>query len=222
MEQSLNLLKKPLLRGHLHQAFFFFTLGASFMFLINTYHHKYINTLLVYLTSLNLLYFISALYHRPNWNEKKRMIMRRLDHSAIFILIAGTATPIIATKIPINLSSQLQIANWSIALLGIFVSLIWVKSPKIFNAIIYVLAGGFWFLFLKIFYQTMNQFEFLALILGGLFYIIGAIVYAFKIPNIMKNVFGYHELFHFFVIMGSLAHLALITYIFKTAPLPWG
>lgn len=214
MEQSLNILKKPLLRGHLHQAFFFFTLGASLMFLINVFHHQYIGTLLVYLTSLNLLYFISALYHRPNWSEKKRMMMRRLDHSAIFILIAGTATPIIATKIPTNMGTHLQVANWSIALLGIFVSLIWVKSPKIFNAVIYILAGGFWFLFLKIFYQTMNTFEFFALIIGGVFYIIGALIYAFKIPNLMKNIFEYHELFHLFVIFGSLAHLALIAYAF--------
>lgn len=205
---------KPLLRGHLHQAFFFFSLGASIMLYMHLYQHQYALKLFIYLLSLNSLYLISTLYHRPNWNEVKRMIMRRLDHSAIFFLIAGTATPIIALKLPDNINTDLQIANWTIALLGVAVSLIWVKAPKIFNFFIYILAGCFWLIFLRQFYLTMNAFELSTLILGGIFYIFGAVFYATKKPNFIKNVFGYHELFHLFVILGSIAHFSLITYIY--------
>lgn len=214
MEQSISPLKKPLLRGHLHQAFFFFALGASLILLKTHYAHKDLAVLLIYLITLNGLYLISTLYHRPNWNEKKRMLMRRLDHSAIFLLIAGTATPIIAIKLPEDIGDKLQIANWAIAIAGVIISLIWVKASKKINAIIYILAGGFWLIFLKNFYISMNAQQILALILGGFFYILGALIYAAKKPNLFQNIFGYHELFHLFVILGSLMHFWLINSIY--------
>ena len=124
---------------------------------------------MIYLASLNLLYLISTLYHRPNWDDKKRMLMRRLDHSAIFLLIAGTACPIITIKLTSDLSKNLQLANWVIALIGIFISLIWVKASKKINASIYLIAGFFWVIFLKHFYLSMNMLEFTLLLAGGFF-----------------------------------------------------
>lgn len=215
MNDNTYSLQKPRLRGHLHQSFFFFFLGATLILLIAFFEHQNYNSLMIYLASLNLLYLISTLYHRPNWDDKKRMLMRRLDHSAIFLLISGTACPIITIKLTSELSKNLQLANWVIALIGIFISLIWVKASKKINASIYLIAGFFWVIFLKHFYLSMNMLEFTLLLAGGFFYINGAIVYAFKKPNFIKNIFGYHEFFHLLVILGSLSHLLLIIRIFK-------
>lgn len=201
---------KPLLRGHFHQSFFFFIFGASTIIVSNYYNHLYFLELITYLISLNSLFLISALYHRPNWSQKKRMWMRRLDHSAIFILIAGTGTPILRLRTPGEMSNLLLSANWTIAFLGILFSLVWITAPKIINATVYLGAGGFWFIFLKTFYNTMDPIEFFLLLGGGFVYILGAIIYASKKPNLFKSVFGYHELFHILVIVGSILHLILV------------
>lgn len=201
---------KPLLRGHFHQAFFFVIFGASTIIISKHYLGPYFFELLIYLLSLNALFLISALYHRPNWSPKKRMWMRRLDHSAIFILIAGTGTPILRLRTPDEMSNLLLSANWTIAFFGILFSLVWITAPKIINAAVYLGAGGFWFIFLKTFYNTMDPIEFFLLLGGGFVYILGAIIYASKKPNLFKSVFGYHELFHVLVIVGSILHLILV------------
>lgn len=209
-------LQKPLLRGHFHQAFFFFTLGASSIIISKYFHHHAFLELFIYLLSLNALFLISALYHRPNWSEKKRMWMRRLDHCAIFILIAGTGTPVLALRMPNNILKFMQTSNWIIAIIGILFSLIWVKAPKKLNALVYLGAGSFWFIFLKTFFATMSNVEFSLLLSGGIIYILGAGVYALKKPNLFKNIFGYHELFHVLVIIGSILHLILVLQLYES------
>ncbi len=165
----------------------------------------------VYAASLCLLLGVSALYHRVTWSTPAaRQRMRRLDHSAIFVLIAGTYTPLAFTLDPQSTFRMLAVA-WTGAALGVLKALFWVHGPKWIVAVLAVSVG-----WLAIFYaapllHTIGLASVLWMGLGGVLYSLGALVYAVKRPDPWPMVFGYHEVFHALVIAAAVCHFIAVS-----------
>ncbi|HEX9048963.1 MAG TPA: hemolysin III family protein [Anaeromyxobacter sp.] len=163
----------------------------------------------VYGASLFALFFVSALYHRPNWAPRARAWMRRLDHSAIFLLIAGTYTPI-CLLLPSATGLPLLAIVWGGAALGIVQSILWVHAPKALVAAIYVALGWALLPVLPTVRSVLGPPALVLLFAGGAAYTLGAIVYATRRPDPFPRVFGYHEVFHALVIAAAACHFAVV------------
>ncbi len=164
----------------------------------------------VYSLSVIALFGISALYHRPQWSTVARMWMRRLDHSAIFIMIAGTGTPLCLLAMPEPFGRNLLIILWAAAAVGITQSLFWVKAPKIVSAMLYIIMGWLALPYLPQMSAALGSTSVDLIIAGGIIYSIGALIYAFKRPDPLPHIFGYHEIFHLLVIVAAAVHFVVI------------
>lgn len=201
---------KPLLRGHFHQAAFFVALGAGCV-LVATAHGKAARMVsLIYSLSLVGMFACSSLYHRINWSSNARMWWRRLDHSAIFLLIAGTGTPICVVGIRGEAGDRLLWVFWAMALAGIFKELFWVKAPKWISAIFYVIMGWAGVPFLSEMSIALGPTNMALMVAGGVVYTVGAVIYAVKRPDPWPRIFGYHEIFHLLVVIASLLHFIVV------------
>lgn len=200
---------KPLLRGHFHQAAFFFSLGLCSVLWAQSYGTIQF-PIFIYSLSLCVLFGVSALYHRPNWSPNKRLWMRRLDHACIFLLIAGTATPICFFSLSSELASKVLRIVWLACFLGILKSFFWVKAPKWVTASFCVGVSLLTVPYLPEFYSALGLTKISLLLLGGFFYLLGAIVYAFQYPNPSPKYLGYHEIFHLLVIVAAIFQFAVI------------
>lgn len=163
----------------------------------------------VYGLSLVLLFLVSAVYHRPTWQPKARLVMRRLDHAAIFVLIAGTYTPMCLLLPPGTGRTILAIA-WGGAALGVIQSVFWVTAPKPLTAVLYVALGWVVFPVMPTFAATVGWGGVALLATGGVLYTLGAVVYAARRPDPFPRVFGYHEVFHALVIAAAVCHFAVV------------
>lgn len=201
---------KPTMRGYLHQEAFFCTLGASVLLLAKSSNTMSFVCSLVYSLGLLLLFGISAIYHRPHWEPQARALLKRLDHSAIFTLIAGTFTPVCVFALSEKSGHQLLIVVWSAAVAGILQSVFWVKAPKYVTALFYVIMGWLALPYLSELQTSLGSSQLALLITGGVFYTVGAVFYAFKKPNLFPGVFGYHELFHLFTVIAAIFHFIVV------------
>jgi hemolysin III len=202
--------KKPTMRGVLHQAAFYSSIGAGLM-LISIAH----NTLSqvsasVYVASLVCLFGVSALYHRPTWGHKTRLLMRKLDHSSIYFLIAGSATPIFLLGLPAVSAHRLVLTVWVVALFGALKSFFWPFAPRFLSVFIYIAAGFVAIPYLSQLKLALGAFGVELLMAGALIYVLGALVYAFRRPNPYPQTFGYHEVFHAMVVIASAFHFKVI------------
>lgn len=210
MHTPQKILKKPLLRGHSHQAAFFIALGSCLMLITKTNGSRALVAAIIYSLSLINLFGTSALYHRPQWSQSVRKWFRRFDHAAIFLLIGGSATPFFLLALPPEEGRRMLIVCWSAAILGVIQSLFWVQAPKWFTALLCVTVG--WILIpclpeLKLAIGPEGILLFLA---GGVIYTVGALTYALKRPNPLPEIFGYHEIFHLLVIIAAICHFIVI------------
>ena len=208
-------LEKPRMRGLSHQAAFFFSFGAGLMLLAKTTNFLQFISILIYSLSLVFLFGVSSLYHLPNWAPAYRSWMKRLDHCAIYILIAGTGTPISLLALSEVSGMKLFNLTWSVAAFGVFQSLFWIKAPKWVSAVLYLMAGWMVIPFWGELKMVLSSKQILLIILGGVAYSLGAIAYAAKKPNPFPKVFGYHEVFHLLVIVGATLHFFAIYYLIK-------
>lgn len=162
--------------------------------------------------SLIALYTASTVYHFFKGNEKIKIILRKLDHSMIYILIVGTYTPIVMSCMEAPHSYYFLGVLWTVAILGIIIKVLWLNAPRAIATAIYLILG--WAIVFDFQSFTGISKECLMLIAGGgIAYSIGAFVYIFKKPN-LTEAFGFHELFHIFVMLGSLLHyLAIVMFI---------
>ena len=165
-------------------------------------------SLTIFIGSMIALYAASTTYHTLNLSEKWNQRLRKLDHMMIFILIAGTYTPICILALPQPLGIRLLMLVWSIALFGIVVKMFWINCPKWFSSVIYIGMG--WTCVLA-FTQLLNSLPtaaFAWLLAGGIIYTLGGIIYALKLPifDAKHKYFGTHEIFHLFVMGGSVCH----------------
>jgi len=163
-------------------------------------------TFSVFCAGLILLYTTSTLYHWLPFDETGIRRLRRLDHMMIFILIAATYTPICLIPLRGGWGWSLFGSVWALAILGIFMKMFWLNAPRWFSTVVYILTGwivivGAWPLI-----RALHIGGFLWILAGGLFYTAGAVIYALKRPNPWPRIFGFHEIFHIFVMLGSLSH----------------
>jgi hemolysin III len=202
---------KPRLRGVSHEWAFFISLvaGAGLIVAAPSGHARV--AMAIYAFSLSGLLGTSALYHRVNWRRPEiRRWMRRLDHSMIFLLIAGTVTPFALLVMSGPLADALLIAVWAGALAGIVVELIWVEAPKWVSTTVYLAVGWIGLLGFPAIVVGAGIGAGALIAVGGVLYTAGAIVYARQRPDPNPAVFGYHEIFHALVIAAAAAHFAAI------------
>ena len=161
--------------------------------------------------SLLLLYGASTIYHTLKLSAEKTALLRRIDHMMIFVLIAGTYTPVCLVPLAGKWGTILLSAIWGIAVAGVFMKIFWMGVPRWLSTMIYVVMG--WLSITAFFplLRTVGWGGFGMLLGGGIAYTVGALIYALKKPNlaILKS-FGFHEIFHVFVMIGSAFHIAFM------------
>jgi hemolysin III len=198
------------LRGVIHEAGFYAALGAGFVLVSLARTPRAALALGVFAVSLATLLGISALYHRPTWQPAQRRLMRKLDHCGIFILIAGTYTPMCLLVLPPATGQPLLLAVWLGAAAGILQSLFWIDAPKPVAVVIAVVLGWFALSSMPAIWLALGATGTTLMLAGGLFYTLGATAYGLKRPNPLPGVFGYHEIFHALVMAAAIAHYAMI------------
>ncbi|HEV7238161.1 MAG TPA: hemolysin III family protein [Thermoanaerobaculia bacterium] len=207
--------EKPLLRGKLHHIAAWGALGAGAVLVAMASSPRAAVAAAVYSLSLVALFAVSAIYHRVQWTEdRKRAWMRRADHASIFILIAGTYTPVSLLGLGGDDGRRLLIMIWSGAAAGVLLSLFWVKAPKALIALIAVAVGWMIVPYFGQVREFLGAYVWLILA-GGIVYTVGAVVYALKRPDPWPRVFGYHEVFHALTLIGALLHFAAIVKIVR-------
>jgi hemolysin III len=203
---------KPRLRGVSHRWAFFASLlaGGALAFLAPS--RRAVAAAAIYALSLSALFGVSALYHEVTWSVPVRRWMRRLDHSMIFLLIAGTYTPFGLLVLSGTLAGVVLAVVWSGALLGMALNLVWVDAPKWFSAIVYVALGWVAVMAFPQLVALLGATATGLLVLGGVLYSAGAAVYALRRPDPAPAVFGYHEVFHALVIAAAITHYVVVAF----------
>lgn len=200
---------KPLARGYIHLVVFFTIFGPCTLLIMYSNGARAVWASLIYSASLIMQYGVSAFYHTYTWSRKKYLLLRRMDHAAIFVLIAGTATPVCLLKLKNPAGLQLLSILWLIAIIGMCMTTLWTNVPKWTRAILYVFMGWIAIFYFSEIKSSLSIININLLVLGGITYTIGALVYAFKWPDPFPTILGYHEIFHVFVVLGSGLHFVL-------------
>ena len=172
-------------------------------------------SLAIFIVSMILLYAASTIYHTFNISEKMNKILRKADHMMIFILIAGSYTPICVIPLKDTVGYPLLALVWTVAIIGMLIKAFWITCPKWFSSIIYISMGWLCVLAMVPLVQALPAAAFVWLVAGGVIYTVGGIIYALKLPlfNSRHQFFGSHEIFHLFVMAGSLCHYVVMFYI---------
>lgn len=196
---------KPTWRGWIHAGTTPITIVAGIV-LVAAAHGTAakLSTAVFALTSL-LLFGISALYHRFNWSPRARILLKRMDHANIFLLIAGSYTPIATLALPPEKGSLLLTLVWSGAVIGIGFRVFWIHAPRWLYVLLYIALGWAAVMYLVDIFQA-NSVTMTLIIVGGLLYTGGAVVYAMKKPNPVPGHFGFHEIFHVCTVLAFLCH----------------
>jgi hemolysin III len=203
---------KPKLRGVSHEYAFFVSVGCGVGLILAASDGRARVAAAIYAVAVSALLGTSALYHRVTWRPAVRRWMKRLDHSMIFVLIAGTYTPVALLALHGTLSRVILIVVWAGALGGVVFKLLWIDAPKWLFAGVYVALGSVTGAIIGELPATIGWLGAAGLALGGLLYVLGAIVYASGRPDPVPKVFGYHEVFHALVIAAAGLHYAVIAF----------
>lgn len=172
----------------------------------------HIISLMVFIISMVCLYGASTLYHSLKLSERGTKIFRKIDHMMIFVLIAGTYTPICLIVLDKSVGIPLLVLVWSIAVVGIFIKALWINCPKWFSSVLYIAMGWVCVLAFTQIINSLSREGFLWLLAGGIIYTIGGVIYALKLQpfNARHKYFGSHEIFHLFVMAGSICHFIVM------------
>lgn len=172
----------------------------------------HIIALAIFIVSMVLLYAASTTYHTLDISPKINRILRKIDHMMIFILIAGTYTPVCMVVLGDQTGWGLLALVWTIAIAGILIKAFWINCPKWFSSVLYIAMGWVCILAFTKIVQALPPAAFGWLLAGGIIYTVGGIIYALKLPifNNKHKYFGSHEIFHLFVMGGSLCHYILM------------
>ena len=202
--------QRPLLRGVFHlYATVAAVAGAALLLLVSGSARAYVGGS-IFAASLVLLYGTSAAYHRITWTPVMRGLMKRLDYSMIFVLIAGTYTPFCLVVLNTAWGITMLSVIWGVAGGGVLIRVAWPTAPKWLAVSLYVIVG--WLALIPA-WELAAWFTpppLVLLVLGGALYTLGGIVYAIRKPDPWPRVLGYHEVFHLLVILGSTLHYSLV------------
>jgi hemolysin III len=200
---------RPLLRGVLHLAVAVASPALLvWLILIAGSPRGYVGAA-VFGTTLILLYGTSASYHVIPWGDTPRAIIKRIDHSMVFILIAGTYTPF-CLALDLSWGIPMLVAVWTLAAVGVMVKALWFSAPRWFGVALYLVVGWIAVVAAAELTDRFGVMPLALLILGGLLYSAGSVVYALRRPDPFPRVFGFHELFHTLVVAGTAVHFGLI------------
>ncbi len=203
--------ERPALRGTLHLFAAFAAIGGTvWLLLIADSPTGYVGAA-IFGTSLMLLYGTSATYHQIPWPAAWRHIPKRIDHAAIFLLIAGTYTPL-CLNVSLAWGIPLLSVVWTLAIAGVLMSLVLPHAPRWLNFALYAGLGWVGIVGVSEVFAAYATSPIALLIAGGVTYMIGGTIYALKRPDPWPRVFGFHEVFHTFVVAGSLLHFAAIAF----------
>lgn len=177
--------------------------------------HENFLAMAIFMGSMILLYGASATYHSVDLTGKSLRIFRKLDHMMIFVLIAGSYTPVCLIVLGGKLGYTLLALVWGIAAVGMIVKACWITCPKWFSSVIYIAMGWVCVLVFGPLLKTLSAPAFLWLLAGGIIYTVGGVIYALKLQifNAKHKFFGSHEVFHLFVMGGSVCHF-IFMYLF--------
>lgn len=168
----------------------------------------------IFMCSMILLYGASATYHSLDVSERILKVFRKLDHMMIFVLIAGSYTPVCLIVLGGQMGYTLLALVWGIAIGGMLIKALWITCPKWFSSVIYIAMGWVCLGVFGTLYDVLPHAAFLWLLAGGIIYTIGGVIYALKLPifNNRHKTFGSHEIFHLFVMAGSICHFIFMYY----------
>jgi hemolysin III len=206
---------KPTWRGRLHQwaAIYAFGAGTALVALAPTARARVAGT--IYALSVALLFTVSATYHRIEWRPAVRAWWRRADHASIFVLIGGTYTPIALLGVGGPTGTHLLVAVWIGVAIGALLTLFVPRTPKWLRALVALVVGWTAVPYLGDVYRALSATQMTLIVLGGVAYSIGAVVYATKRPNPNPRVFGYHEVFHALTLVGAGLHFVAVAFVFQ-------
>jgi hemolysin III len=207
---QLPALPKPRLRGRLHQWAFFVSIPAGIALVALARGAEARVSAAIFTASLTALYGVSAAYHRGQWSERVRSRMRRLDHSMIFVLIAGSYTPVTLLALRPAWGITLLALAWAGAAVGVVITVLCLERWPVVGFTMYLVLGWLAIVAAPQLAHSLSRPELALLAAGGLLYTVGAVVLAGKRPDPRPAVFGYHEVWHTFVISASAAHYALV------------
>jgi hemolysin III len=204
---------RPRWRGHSHQWAAVVAAAVGAVLVVTAPTLRAALGALVYALSITTLFAVSATYHRVEWRSPRaRLWMRRADHAAIFVFIAGTYTPFALLVVAGPLGTGLLIAVWAGALAGIARELVWTRAPRWLGVAAYVALGWLAVLCAPTLISELGWSVGLVAA-GGILYTLGAVVYALRRPDPWPRSFGYHEVFHALVIAAAALHLAVIALV---------
>jgi hemolysin III len=208
-----NVEMRPRLRGVFHQYAFFASLLLGAVLVVGSSGPAERTSAVVFATALAAMFGISALYHRITWRPRTRLWMRRLDHAAIYLLIAGTYTPFALLALTDVWRWTILPVVWGGALVAIVLKLAWVDAPKWLAVAIGIALGWIGVVALPQLWAHAGLTGVALLLAGGILYTGGAIVYARRRPDPVPAVFGYHELFHALVIAAAACQYAAVAFV---------
>lgn len=213
---------KPRFRGWLH--FWAFVCsgatGATLIALSALVGTRAVVGTSIYALTVSLLFGTSALYHRRTWAERGRGVMKRLDHSMIFVFIAGTYTPFALLVMPHRLGMTILITVWSGAAVGIALKQAWLRAPRWVSVPPYLALGWVAVFVLPALLRQAGVASLTLLLIGGLIYTFGAVVYGTRRPDPWPRTFGYHEVFHLCTIVAALCHYIAVWFAVYSVSLP--
>ncbi|MCW8217335.1 MULTISPECIES: PAQR family membrane homeostasis protein TrhA [Streptomyces] len=206
---------KPRLRGWLHAGMFPAVLIAGIALIALTDSTRARIACAVYILTACLLFGVSAVYHRGTWGPRGEAVLRRLDHANIFLIIAGTYTPLTLLLLPDSTGRPLMWAVWGAAAAGIAFRVFWVGAPRWLYTPCYIAMGWAAVFFLPDFMRTGGIAVLVLVVVGGLLYSAGGVIYGIKRPNPSPRWFGFHEVFHSLTLAAFVVHyvgISLVAY----------
>ena len=201
---------KPRYRGRIHQVAFFVSLPAGMVLILLANGAAAIAVATVYAVSLAAVFGSSAVYHRGRWTERARRWLKRLDHSMIYVLIAASYTPVAALVLGGTWEAVLLSVIWAGAVVGVTLKMARPDGLSVVSAALYIVLGWLAIVALPELAREMTVAELVLLLAGGLLYTAGAIMFATRRPDPSPSIFGYHEVWHSFMVAAATCHYAMI------------
>lgn len=198
---------KPKLRGWIHTATFPLAIALGILLIAFTHGTAARTGAVIFMATSLKLFGVSALYHRIGWSPNVNAIFRRVDHANIFLLIAGTYTPLSLMLLPGNKAAILLSLVWTGALAGVLFRVFWIGAPRWLYVMLYVVLGWSAMLFVTDLFRA-SWIAMTLVVIGGVLYSVGAAVYGFKRPNPSPRWFGFHEVFHSLTVAAFLCQWA--------------
>ena len=203
---------KPTWRGWIHTGILPLVIAGGIVLLVVADGFVAKVAAAIFFAGSVLLFGTSAIYHRLNWGPKAKLALKRFDHANIFLLIAGSYTPVTLLALPQEKGLLLIIAIWTVALLGIGFRVFWIGAPRWLYVVIYIAMGWAAVVYLPELLAA-NLAMMLLILIGGLLYTLGAVFYAMKRPNPFPGHFGFHEIFHTFTALAFMCHWSAVLLI---------